>query len=393
LIVIALEGATLDAVLPLAEEGRLPFLATLMRDGASGRLEGFKPYRRAALWTSLATGKHPYRHGIVGQEIFPASFLGPGAQLRLTPTGVGFRAWGTFGAVPRAVDRHDAEALSVWQVLHRLGVHSGVVGWPVTAPSAPDADFTVSERFFEDPGVPTSARPAELAERARLFRLGLEELDPVAVARFGSTPPVSILQALSVDGWRQSLSLFLLEERQPDALFLALPGLRQVSDAYFGGFLAGQRGENPEPEQLAAAERVAVYYSHLDSFMQRLWERQDPSTWLAVVSPAGADRLRGSQRWFSLNTARRELQGGTTLAPDGVFFLYGPGVRQGARLTGARVVDVAPTLLYAEGFPIPRDMDGKVLTAAFDPVFLDRQPLTFVPSYETLPEAGLTPRP
>ena len=50
------------------------------------------------------------------------------------------------------------------------------------------------------------------------------------------------------------------------------------------------------------------------------------------------------------------------------------------------------TLLYSVGLPIARDLDGRVLTAAFESAFLARQPLTFVPSYETL-QLEADPRP
>jgi hypothetical protein len=71
-------------------------------------------------------------------------------------------------------------------------------------------------------------------------------------------------------------------------------------------------------------------------------------------------------------------------APDGTLLLYGEGVRPGELLTGARIVDLAPTLLYGLGFPVARDLDGQVLTAAFDKGFLARNPVTFFPSYEGL---------
>ena len=34
--------------------------------------------------------------------------------------------------------------------------------------------------------------------------------------------------------------------------------------------------------------------------------------------------------------------------------------------------------------PVARDLDGQVLTAAFDRAYLANQPLTFFPSYESL---------
>ncbi len=389
LVVVGLEGATLDAVLPLAEEGRLPFLATVLRDGAAGRLEGFTPYRRSALWTSLATGKYPHRHGIVSEGIFPAPLLGKGVELRLLPAGLGFRHWGTFGALPRRVRRSDAQALPAWQILTRLGLRSGIIGWPCSSPAPPEVDFVLSERFFEDPSLRTSAQPPEVVVRARLFRLEGSELDPVAAARFGTDPAGVVLQALADDGWRQSLALFLGEDRQPRAQFLMLPGLRSISNTYFGGFAASQALEGATPRQLAAAEVLAAYYGELDSFLQQLWERQDGPTILAVVSATGSKRRSRWQRWRLLGAEARDLESSASGSPDGVLLLYGEGIRPGARLTGAKVVDVVPTVLYGLGFPMARDFDGRVLTAAFRPEFLRRHALTFVPSYEALPAAGL----
>lgn len=62
----------------------------------------------------------------------------------------------------------------------------------------------------------------------------------------------------------------------------------------------------------------------------------------------------------------------------------GDGLRAGTFLEDARLVDLMPTLLYALRLPISRDLDGRVLTGAFETAYLARNPLTFVPSYENL---------
>ena len=56
--------------------------------------------------------------------------------------------------------------------------------------------------------------------------------------------------------------------------------------------------------------------------------------------------------------------------PDGIVVLAGGGVREGAKLQQANIIDLAPTILYALGLPIPSDMDGRVLKEAFSPAFL-----------------------
>jgi predicted AlkP superfamily phosphohydrolase/phosphomutase len=60
--------------------------------------------------------------------------------------------------------------------------------------------------------------------------------------------------------------------------------------------------------------------------------------------------------------------------PDGILILGGQGSRQGISLSGARLVDVAPTLLYWMGRPVPSYMDGRVLTEAFTPEHLATHP-------------------
>ncbi|MFC4541770.1 alkaline phosphatase family protein [Halosolutus amylolyticus] len=52
---------------------------------------------------------------------------------------------------------------------------------------------------------------------------------------------------------------------------------------------------------------------------------------------------------------------------DGIVLCRGPSIDPGATLRGARVVDVAPTLLHGIGEPVPSNADGRVLFDAFDP--------------------------
>ncbi|HXM05363.1 MAG TPA: alkaline phosphatase family protein [Chthoniobacterales bacterium] len=63
---------------------------------------------------------------------------------------------------------------------------------------------------------------------------------------------------------------------------------------------------------------------------------------------------------------------GGTHRKAGVFIGKGKAFNPGTRLEGARLIDLAPTLLYLLGQKVPADMDGRVLTAAFDPRFLQQ---------------------
>lgn len=47
---------------------------------------------------------------------------------------------------------------------------------------------------------------------------------------------------------------------------------------------------------------------------------------------------------------------------EGIFIASGPAVRRHARVTGANLMDLAPTILHLTGLPVKSEMDGRVLT-------------------------------
>ncbi len=379
---IGIDGATLEALLPLAQEGRLPFFASLLEQGAHGRLVSYPPRRHAALWTSLGSGKLPYRHGVLDDRTYKASLIDPDATLKLAPVGAAVTHWGMLGAPHSRVNSESSAVLSIWEVLHRLGVRSAIIGWPLTDPVPEQTSFAFSDRFFDGHFGRTSAHPRELAERGILFRPDQEDLtlgDEVASGSYRA--------ALSQDLWRTSLADFLLDQGpEVGAFFLHLPGLEMVSRDYFGAYYSMRFEGKQDSETQDAANHLISYYQHLDRALQGLIERMPEPRVLAIVSAYGFDAPRG---WASLPGRMRRKnawRGSADDAPDGLLILQGRGIGSGIFLDDAEVVDVLPTLLYALGLPIARDLDGRVLTHAFTTAALASQPLDFVPSYETLAE-------
>lgn len=385
LVVVGIDSATLDAVLPIAEQGQLPFFSRLLREGAYGRLASFTPSRPAATWTTVATGKFPYKHGVLGGRVYPAEFLAPGAELRLIPAGLAFERWGLPGLVGVPEDAARARRCrTLWEVLPLLGVESGTIGWPATATAPGGAEFAFTDRFFgEDPGA-GSAEPPEVAERAEMFRVEVDEVDPLHLARFEGEPPGEVLDALAGDVWRQSLAQYFLAGGEAGAVFVRLPGLAEPSARFFGGYaqrrLAGKRGAEVE----RASSILTAYYAQLDGFLEGVWSQMSGPRLLAVVSASGAEELSDFELVVERVRGGSPLVGHLDEGADGILLLLGEGIRPGTLITSAGIEDVAPTLLYGLGLPVARDLDGRVLSEAYEPTFLESHPLTFVPSYETL---------
>ena len=68
----------------------------------------------------------------------------------------------------------------------------------------------------------------------------------------------------------------------------------------------------------------------------------------------------------------------------GVLLMRGPNVRKDCEIDGASLLDVVPTTLALVGRPVGRDMDGRVLTDAIEPGYLETQPIKYLDSYDQL---------
>jgi predicted AlkP superfamily phosphohydrolase/phosphomutase len=56
-----------------------------------------------------------------------------------------------------------------------------------------------------------------------------------------------------------------------------------------------------------------------------------------------------------------------THRPEGILMALGPGIAAGQTITGAKLIDLAPTLLAFLGMPVPRGLDGRILESIFAP--------------------------
>jgi len=83
----------------------------------------------------------------------------------------------------------------------------------------------------------------------------------------------------------------------------------------------------------------------------------------AYWAPGTIGRGRGI-----MSPIMRQPSGGHTM--DGILMAYGPDIKRGTPLANARIIDLAPTILYLLDVPIPSDMDGRVLEDMFEDAFV-----------------------
>jgi predicted AlkP superfamily phosphohydrolase/phosphomutase len=121
LLILGLDGASLDLIEPWAADGTLPNLARLMRGGAWGRLASTVPAATFPSWTTFMTGVNPGRHGI-----FDFTRREPGAY------------------AVRFVNATFRKAHTVWRLLSEADRRVSVLGLPGTYPPEPVNGYMIS---------------------------------------------------------------------------------------------------------------------------------------------------------------------------------------------------------------------------------------------------------
>jgi len=145
LLVVGLDGGTLDVIEPLIAQGRLPNLARIKSQGVAGPLRSVIPPRSAPAWIGFMTGWNPGRHGVL--DFWQ-------------------RDWRAYSAPSTRLVTSEAFAgQTVWDYAGAAGWRVGVVTVPVTYPAWPVNGFMISGYLMSPGMTPRSTFPPSLAER------------------------------------------------------------------------------------------------------------------------------------------------------------------------------------------------------------------------------------
>ncbi len=389
-LIVGVDAADWLVADPLLRAGRMPNLAALIRRGVRADFHTLTPMLSPLLWTSIATGVTPDRHGIL-------DFLTPDPRT------------GEMVPVSSALRR----APAFWNILSHFGVSQGIVAWLATWPAEPVSGHLVADRFGflafagkvaeGDQGM---TWPPEYEEHARTLEVPATSLPVTFWKRFFDVPD-SELENLGRGGYQKGnfLENFALTvstaltytaigedvQRTADPRVLAV--YYEMIDA--AGHLAmpyapPRRPYIPERDYDRYHRAMDGAYELQDELLGRLLAGADTANTVVVVlsdhgmksgdaRPAGSAEIEGGEagRWHR---------------DPGILVLAGPGIRRGAVLAGdANLLDIAPTLLAMLGLPVPRAMMGKVLTEAFDVAGQSRFAPSFVDSLDLRPEVWTPP--
>jgi predicted AlkP superfamily phosphohydrolase/phosphomutase/tetratricopeptide (TPR) repeat protein len=379
-LLIGWDAADWKIISPLMDAGKMPVLSRLVERGVMGNIATLRPVLSPILWNSIATGKRPDKHGILG-------FIEP------SPSGDGVRSTSSTSRKTKAL----------WNILTQTGRKTHVVGWYASHPAEPINGVCVSNQFAEsmprEPGkewpLPAGCvHPAALREVIGNFRVHPEEL-----ARADLAPMIPQIDQIDIKKDHRPGTLAHLLARGASVHAFGTAILQNepwdFAAIYYETIdLVGHHFMPFHPPRMAAVnDRDFELYRHVvtetylwhDLMLGRLLQLAGEDATVILVSDHGfhSDHLRPSS---GVATAAQDAA--SWHRQHGIFVMAGPNIRNDERIYGATLLDVAPTVLTLLGLPVGADMDGKPLVQAFD----CHVAVTRIASWDEVPgEAGLHP--
>mgnify|MGYP005838756561 CR=1 FL=1 len=120
-LVIGLDGATWNVLLPLVEQGKLPTFRKLMEKGVWGDLQSTYPFTTSPAWKSYSTGKNPGKLGLYSWCRFDIK------NIDLT-----------------VMASDPFRSKEIWDYLGEYGLVSGIINLPLLCPPRGIRGFIVS---------------------------------------------------------------------------------------------------------------------------------------------------------------------------------------------------------------------------------------------------------
>jgi hypothetical protein len=384
IVMILLDGASLDYIWPRAVEGRLPNFRRLLEDGASLSLATVRPTQPGPVWASIASGMYPARTGVRAAATYYAR--GDHLGMQMLPDHCFSHALVYLGIVreePRTSTNWQERPL--WSILARAGMTVGLVRWPLTHPAADVPGFMVSDRYHALQGTVTeitrSVFPPGLMRDLHGIGHGTTT-GPAALAAASLSSPAGAPErsALARDGLYSDIARRLASDVPPRFFAIRFTGLDTIGHHYL------EYGEPPRLREVLDEERrrkvqiIERYHAYLDDEVGAALAGLREQDLLVVVSGFGMQRQNPLKRAVDRLLGGADFSGTHERGPDGFLLAYGASVAPGSHPRGA-IVDVAPTLLYFMGLPVARDMDGFARTDLFTRAFTAERPIVFIPSY------------
>ncbi len=369
-LLIGWDAADWKIIGPLLAKGQMPALKKLIDKGVYGNMSTMNPPYSPMLWSTVATGKTPDKHGVLG-------------FIELLPNMKGIR--------PVTVNSRKSKA--IWNILHHEGYKSNLVGWWPSHPAEPINGVVVTDKFqkvkkdpkAKNPILKGTIHPDSLLKELRNLRLFPHEITEAHILPF-------IPKAKEIDQEKdkglQSFAKIMAENvsvhcaatnvmRTTEWDFMAV--YYDLIDHFCHAFMKFHPPKQRAiPQNMFEVYKDAVKssYRFQDMMLERTMELVDDDTTIIVMSDHGFES--GHRR--ILKMPKYPAAPALEHRQFGIFVAAGPNIKRNEKVFGLGLIDIAPTILHMFNLPIGRDMDG---TVALD-IFEKQAKPKYIESWENL---------
>lgn len=369
-LLIGWDAADWKIIGPLIAKGQMPALKKLIDRGVYGNMSTMNPPYSPMLWSSVATGKTPDKHGVLG-------------FIEIMPNMKGIR--------PVTVNSRKAKA--IWNILHHEGFKSNLVGWWPSHPAEPINGVVVTDKFqkvkkdpkVKNPILKGTVHPESFLKEVIDLRLFPHEITEAHILPF--FPKAKEIDQEKDQGL-QSFAKILAENtsvhcaatnvmRNTEWDFMAV--YYDLIDHFCHAFMKFHPPKQKAvPQHLFDIYNEAVIgaYRFQDMMLERTMDLVDDDTTIIVMSDHGFES--GHRR--ILNMPKYPAAPALEHRQFGIFVAAGPNIKKNEKVFGLGLIDIAPTILHMFNLPIGKDMDGHV---ALD-IFQDIKKPKYIDSWENV---------
>jgi predicted AlkP superfamily phosphohydrolase/phosphomutase len=389
-LLIGLDGATWHVMQPLLEEGKLPNIAKLMRQGSSGVLQSYPAFnmpfsnsasqgmRSPQVWESIATSKKPMEHGVWD---FKATLI-PGIKDPFSWQSPFLPSY----LSTKPVTSNMVRQRSIWEILGSLARPSIVIGWFNTWPALPSPGATVVSSYLLY-GAKNSVYPLKIEKEIKEYVYEADDFESEEFCQFMNfdynknykefdsnsimyhennfarifrndyAKDKSLLR-ISLYLWQKyKPSLLAVRFNQPDSAQHTL--WKYMEPKYFPD--VNDDGINK------FGNTIYQTYILLDSYIGEFMKYADENTIIMIISD------HGFGPWIEEKTKFLPIVPGKAYHPNytgnhrrnGIIIISGKGVKSNHKIRNATIFDITPTILWLMKLPLALDMEGKPLIESF----------------------------
>ncbi|WP_299226998.1 alkaline phosphatase family protein [uncultured Psychroserpens sp.] len=369
-LLIGWDAADWKLIWPLIAKGEMPALKKLISNGVYGNMSTMNPPYSPMLWSSVATGKTPDKHGVLG-------------FIELKPNLQGIQP----------VTTNSRKSRALWNILHNQGYKSNLVGWWPSFPAEPINGVVVSDKFQKvnkDPNKKSPILKGTIHPESFVEKLHDLRMFPYEVTEAHILPCIPKAREIDQDK-DNGLNTFAKILSENTSVHAAATNLIRTTNWDFMAvyydlidhFCHAFMKFHPPKQNSVSQHKFDIYkdavvsaYKIQDMMLERTMDLVDDDTTIILMSDHGFESAKKRISKMPKYPAAPALEH----RQFGIFVASGPNIKKNQKVFGLGLIDIAPTILHMFNLPIGNDMDGKV---ALD-IFKSTQLPTYIDSWETV---------